>query len=502
MRFRWVRLTTGLIAVSSAAVVWQVSGLMTSADHASVLMIAVVLGAGLVGACAGLLTLAPHGILESLTGIATSLLTAIRSTETDDNRRTGRLLMALGVLTYVVLAGYLLSLPTDPANDDQGAFLNAAAEVADSGGPVALIRELFGGRFPEANRHPLYIALLSLHPTASFGRGLSAAIGLATLLLLTRLTAQTRGALVAGIFCLLLATNMAFCLFSTRIVCDVLMVLWGGVVFLLASRAVTKGSFLINLSLGGLLGLAYLTKGTGLLMLVGTSLAAILLRLPSWLKRPLAADLKTDPKTDVCGSHQQDAPGPPAAPGRQDRQTASGVVMSVLLILFGWGIVASPLMVRNARMYGTPLYNVNSWLLFVDTFEQPVPLSQQQTVAETAHAYWQSHTLGEMVRREVSGVVWETFILLRMLGPFPLDDSRVLFGLPLALCALIGILAHPRREHLLLGVWTILFVGVFAWYVPVAAGERFLLPLLAPSLVVAAEGIVRVLAASGKKSRQ
>ncbi len=476
---------TGAVAMCCAAVVWQIAGLMQATDHASVLMIAVTIAAGLAGAGAGLLALAPQRLLQSLVGVAASLLAAIRSVEINDHRRTGRLLMAFGVLTYAVLVGRLLWQPINRPNDDQAAFLKTAAEVADSGGAAHLIGELYGGRFSEANRHPLYIALLALRPTVFFGRGLSAAVGLATLLLLTWLTARTRGTFVAGIFCILLATNMAFCQFSTRIVCDVLMVLWGGVVFLLASRAVAKRAFLNDLSVGGLLGLAYLTKGTGLLMLAGMILAVLLGRLLTLLTRPVATGLKTA----VRDSNPHDTP---VTPGRQHRQTAGGVVISVLLIATGWGIVASPLLVRNVRMYGTPLYNVNSWLLFVDTFEQPVPLSQQQTVAETAQTYWQSHTLGEMVRREVSGIVWEAFILLRMLGPVPLDDSRVLFGLPLALCALIGMLARPRREHLLLGVWTVLFVVVFAWYVPVAAGERFLLPLLAPLLVCASEFLPRI----------
>src|SRR5690606_20222096 len=109
-----------------------------------------------------------------------------------------------------------------------------------------------------------------------------------------------------------------------------------------------------------------------------------------------------------------------------------------------------------------------------------------------ARAYWQSHTLGDIAQREITGVVWEAFILLRMLGPYPLDDSRVLFGLPLAACALIAIAARPRPEHLLLAIWTGLFMGVFAWYVPIAAGERFLLPLLAPVLLCASEGFVRL----------
>ncbi|MBX3437667.1 MAG: hypothetical protein KF861_09265, partial [Planctomycetaceae bacterium] len=181
------------------------------------------------------------------------------------------------------------------------------------------------------------------------------------------------------------------------------------------------------------------------------------------------------------------------------RRTMLRLAVSLTMIVAGWAIVTSPLLVRNMRMYGKATYNVNNWLLFVDEFEQPVELSQRLTLDEAAQQYWESHTVAAMIEREGSGLVWETFMLLRMLGPCPLDDSRVLFGLPLAVLALIGILARPRSEHLLLGLWTVLFVTLFAWYVPIAAGERFLMPLLAPILICASEGLVRMVHLAGQR---
>jgi hypothetical protein len=98
----------------------------------------------------------------------------------------------------------------------------------------------------------------------------------------------------------------------------------------------------------------------------------------------------------------------------------------------------------------------------------------------------------EMFRREVSGLVWEAFIMLRALGFAGLDDARVLFGLPLATCAALGMLATRGPGPRLLLVWTITAWIVFAWYVPIAAGDRFPIPLLCPVLAYAADGIVRL----------
>jgi hypothetical protein len=177
------------------------------------------------------------------------------------------------------------------------------------------------------------------------------------------------------------------------------------------------------------------------------------------------------------------------------------VALTLLVLLSGWMLVASPLLVRNVRMFGTPLYNTNTWLLFVDAFEPSVPLSQRQSVAETARAYWESHTLVDVARREISGLAWETFILLRMLGPCPLEDSRALVGLPLLMLALLQLVARPGREGVVLASWTTLFVPFFAWYVPIAAGERFLFPLLAPLLLCASECIWKLSALASQRMK-
>jgi hypothetical protein len=52
--------------------------------------------------------------------------------------------------------------------------------------------------------------------------------------------------------------------------------------------------------------------------------------------------------------------------------------------------------------------------------------------------------------------------------------------------------ARWRPEHRLLLVWGLLHWVVFAWYVPIAAGERFVLPLLIPILVASSEGLVQL----------
>jgi hypothetical protein len=90
------------------------------------------------------------------------------------------------------------------------------------------------------------------------------------------------------------------------------------------------------------------------------------------------------------------------------------------------------------------------------------------------------------------GLVWEAFIMLRTLGPQGLDDGRVVFGLPIAICAGVGLWFERRPAKWLLVWWIAVSWVMFAWYVPIAAGDRFPIPLLMPVLAFAAEGMRRL----------
>ena len=164
-------------------------------------------------------------------------------------------------------------------------------------------------------------------------------------------------------------------------------------------------------------------------------------------------------------------------------------------------VIASPLVVRNVRRFHNPFYNVNSLLLFADDYGQfDGMVNSGTTTAEAADAYFAAHSVLDVVQREVSGLVWELFIILRSLGPSPLDDARVLFGVVFSLCALFTLRALGRRADGLLLVWGLLFWVVFAWYVPIAAGERFVLPLLIPMLSCARGGGCAAVGWAGRNS--
>jgi len=216
-------------------------------------------------------------------------------------------------------------------------------------------------------------------------------------------------------------------------------------------------------------GMLYLTKGTGLLWLVGYC---------GWLV--------------ITPTHDRDCEDLKRRDATPPRGRLNRIVVSLMLVAAGWVLVVSPLLVRNRLRFGSFTYNVNSWLLFVDEFQDPEALAGAMTLGEAAWQYWQSHTLFQIVERGAMGLVWVTFILGRGLGPVPLGESRILFGVPFLVLALIGLMSERRVNPMLLPIWLAVCLPVFGWYVPVAAGERFVLPLVPPLLVLASNGVVRL----------
>jgi hypothetical protein len=114
------------------------------------------------------------------------------------------------------------------------------------------------------------------------------------------------------------------------------------------------------------------------------------------------------------------------------------------------------------------------------------------TLTEARSAYLASHSLTDIIKREATGLVWQTFIGLRTLGTAPWSDARLLVGVPLFVLALFGMTQQPRVSSLVLILWTLTTWVVMAWYVPIAAGDRFIMLLLVPWLTLAADGLARI----------
>ena len=459
---RYLLATAGALAWLSAGVVIR-QGLLIDSDSP------LLWGTAGCGVIAGLvswglgLRLSDHAIAAAVNWLHTRLtLAQPQRTETTRPLIPWGLLIC-GVLFFAVNTAWVYRHQDPPDDDDQGAFLITAREIHDRGGITQLWCDLWSGEFAESNRHPLLLGIQSLAPTVTGGRMISLIAASVTLGLILLLVWSKFGPLTAGVLSVLIGTNGAWLYHAPRIVCESLLTGLAGLLWLSliphressdpASPPTIRKS---NAALAGLLcGLVYLTKGTGLLLFGATALAFI---------------------------------GMALAQPAQRRSWA----MSLVFWTLGFVVVASPLLVRNQIRFGSATYNVNSYLIWVDGYESPNAMAERMTLREARSAYLASHSPVDIIKREVTGLVWQAFIGLRTLGTAPWSDARLLVGGPLFLLALIGLFQQSRVSRLVLILWTLVIWVVMAWYVPIAAGDRFIMLLLIPWLTLAADGLARL----------
>ncbi|WP_145259196.1 hypothetical protein [Planctomycetes bacterium Pan216] len=336
------------------------------------------------------------------------------------------------------------------AVDDQADYLRVAREIRELGGSGYVV-DLFSGRFLEDNRHPIYCVLLACHPSFTLGKYLSAFFGM-LVTLVAALFAESRFGATAGVLtAALLAVNGALAASSSLVACESLLTLlvtfawmqlcWGGM-------RTPHGA----MGIGATFGLGYLTKASAFFPLVITFLHAL-----------------------VVG----------------DRGLARRLVPASLLVV-GFVVISLPLLVRNIRAYGSPLHSFNTKLLFADSFDEGRAEPDLGTINNARH-YWSRHGAGGTLRRLGEGLVVEGFVLVRSLGPVPLESARAIPGSFLFAIAIVTMLVDREgglRGRLLFW-WLLFFWGFFGWYLPIATSDRFTVPLVPALLVAASWGVVR-----------
>lgn len=338
------------------------------------------------------------------------------------------------------------------ASDDQAEYLRTALTIHQAGGVATLWTDLWTGRFLEANRHPLYLSLLSIHPTFAFGKALSALAALLTIGVIASGVQRRQGWHAAGLAAVFAATSLNLVRAAGSVACESLLVLctataWSALPFATgAAREQSTRQIVVQLACAGAcLGAAYLTKATGFILLVGlVGCCATDARLRAW-----------------CW---------------------------VAAVAFA--AVASPLLTRNMLAYGNPLYSFNTRFLFEDRFEDGLARPTENT-GTAARRYFRDHGLTQMIGRAANGVGWEAYVALRSWSPANWSRGAAWAGSLIAAATVLGCMVAARSAVRLFLIWLVSFVVVFGWYVPIASGDRFVLPLLPCVVEFAAIGICR-----------
>jgi len=184
-----------------------------------------------------------------------------------------------------------------------------------------------------------------------------------------------------------------------------------------------------------------------------------------------------------------------AAPGNHQPQ-ARAVVLSLLIVLAVLAVVIYPYISASQARFGRYFYNVNSTLfMWCDDWVEARDLAERYDLQAgypdapteqlpSSGRYWRTHSVGQMWGRLSYGLGRMAAMVFG--GPFGYGKYAVVV---LALSALLAV--RPGRQWGLLragcgavAVFSLLlWVGyllVYAWYVPIGYGDRFVASLFLP----------------------
>jgi Dolichyl-phosphate-mannose-protein mannosyltransferase len=365
------------------------------------------------------------------------------------SRRREALLVAACIALFLVLAGLRAWDHAYPYYDDV-AYLELGNQAREIGGPLGLLKALFSATWTEDNRHPLYAAVLSLVAGRDRGfhtraRILNLALGVTALLAWWRVARKHAGPKPALILAAFMAMSECFIDYSGRESCEPLLLLF----WALAIGAILDG---IDdprrwVAAGAHAGLAQLDKGSGAFLVFGFAGALILWR--GW--RAIS----------------------------DRRAWAMGLAFVV---------VASPLLVRNVRLYGSPLHNFNNRLLWIDRLQDFAEIAAPGALDALPRGFrdWAAQTSWHEIwfGRGVMGIAETALHLgdsMSFVAPSPLGAVHipgVVLGFALFVLAL-RILYKARRSFARTFLLTQagLFVVFFFFYSVAAGSSRYVFPM-------------------------
>lgn len=363
------------------------------------------------------------------------------------NSRGSRALLA--VLLLSVLAGRSLKLSAQHPFPvfDEVAYLDLARDFASRGGAAAAVSCYVRGECREDNRHPLYPMLLADalgRPPADFARAKLLSLGIAAIFCAAMFAgAFAVGGEAAAWLCFAAsALSPAVARLSHTLGADLL---FAGLFFSAAAAIAVRNAGPRRWAACGVLaGLAYLAKGNGHVLLLAPAAAAL------WRWR-----------------------------GEAWRRPEP------YLALGGFAAAASFLLIRNARVWGDPLHNVNMAYLWLDSWGQSWFVPANATGPLMAVDYLARHSSAEMAARLARGALECARALAVAAAPGPDDGAwSLLAGTATLLLAAKGAARRWKEGR---GAELAAFLppsaflyAAFSWGAKaLGANERFMVPLAA-----------------------
>jgi len=357
------------------------------------------------------------------------------------------------VLGIVLVNFWVLGLRTmanwEPwGNNDEPSYVDLAQRIARGDGFTATGPErchLSLGLIEhiETNRQPLAPYLWSLFADDSratavrlrlFNLGLGCVLIVLVVVLGHRLWGW-RGSLGAAA---LLSVSCLMLDMSAAVMVEPLLGIWFLIFLVSAVAATCSGRWWTWAVSGAAAGLGWLTKGSALLWLPALAVAA-------------------------------------AYAGGKWQRRLGGLLLAFAMFV----IVAMPLMARNLRLYGNPLYSLPGVLMWMDAWEEPgggTAYWYEPDQVPTLGKYLRTHSLSQMAKREGAGLLWNLNWLAQTMAirvPRIHDIRRTIVGAPLLLLGLIGLVGQRRRAVAALTGSVLLLMWLsLAWYYVIGPSHR------------------------------
>lgn len=326
------------------------------------------------------------------------------------------------------------------------------------------------GTLTDGTRSPLYPAFLAMFAHRgwdyfTWAKLLNMIFGMTALSSLYYLAWHRFGWLTAILGTYLFSLNAEFIFYSATALAEPLLILTVILTWFAMLQALDNpDDFRLWLVAGTVAGLAYLTKGTGQLVVVAFLITALL---------------------------------------RYRRQLFS--MRSVWLFAGIYGVVALPLWVYNTIYFGSPTFNYAiTHQMWMDSWRE---WHIDATNLPTAVTYLQTHTLEQIIGRQWEGMRAMRNVMVKTLYPthtlmvdrFLLSPVSgyvlgALFLLPFALWRSVRQMRRSTINAVVLtGLVTGFFFVLFSWYQAIVPlGVRFVLPVIPLILVLAAYWVIQM----------
>jgi len=394
-----------------------------------------------------IVSLLPEMVLKRPKRIVKSLAVAPVWGKDRGPRRLEALLLILVTVLFLSLSSTYFAR-NERATSDEVAYLARAIEIKEHGGLSGFVRDIFTGQYLEANRHPLYILVLSLFARRDLfffplAKMISLLLGLGVVFVTYFVMKRHFGVIAGALAAIFISLDQAFYEASGKVACETLLVLFA----ILTWHFCTKPK--PNWALAGVFsGLAYLTKASGLFLFLAILISLIVVQ--KW---------------------------------RVFKEEALWWVLAAFLL------VAFPLLWRNSLVFKNPLYNKNQTAMWLDDWQDSYR-PEYRTNPPHLISYFQGHSTNEAVARMHRGLATETFVLLRASGAVKIGLWGMVLSLMVILFAGLRIMGDDnkfRRSFTLTAV-VILFLPL-AWFAHIAPADRYILPIVPILFAYGAAGL-------------